>query len=225
MKLIWMWGAPSLAIILTLTSTSLHAFAASNAAIQVTEHKLSHADEPEKASSTLAGLQFDVSIFDPNAQFALAGGTDVFSAAENTEKEMDEGKKRKQNLFFTIINAESGKAAQSILFETGTIGRSFQSNTLLFTVIVPFSKEERVARIKEGVKGAPKEARQHFGGIDPVKAFDAWHVQESKPGRYVLRVTYLTTTGERINSNDLPFTIRDKGNLYSSWLRTPLRRD
>src|ERR1044072_330289 len=85
---------------------SSHVLGASNAIVQVTEHKIYHQDEREKAGSTLAAFQFEVSLFDPNAQFNLVGGTDLFSAAENTEKEMDEGKIRKQNLFFTITNSE-----------------------------------------------------------------------------------------------------------------------
>lgn len=88
--------------------------------------------------------------------------------------------------------------------------------------MVPFPAKERVARIAAALKTLHHvpflKLFNQPDGPTPEQFFDGHGIQESKPGEYIVEVDYLAPTG-KVTSKPLPFTIRDKGNLYERVIR------
>lgn len=173
------------------------------------------ADRLDDTSSTIGPFEFQAEIHDPDVDF---NRIDFFTNAENSYKDNP----RKQNIFFHVTVKETGKPVPFLLYDMGTVGGN-DSHILMLQIVVPYSAEERRARITAAVEslretGSPKLLT---GPDDPTpeQFFDGYEVHEGKPGEYVLQVDYVSPSG-KVSSTPLPFTIRDKGNLYEKILRS-----
>jgi hypothetical protein len=199
-----------------LLSTAFGASAqAPKAEITLTARPSNFEDIREVASSTLRGFEFQAEIRDPDVDFSRL---DLFTNAENSHKE----KPRKQNVFVRVTRKDTGAAVPLIFTESGDAGGN-NSKILFLEVVVPFSDKERVARIEAAIKaiqGTPNaKLFNQPNEPTPVQFFDALGLRESQPGEYIVQVDYIAPSG-KVSSNSLPFTIRDKGNLYERVIRS-----
>lgn len=204
----------TLAIIL-LVSTSFGAFAqAPKAEVTITARQPDSEARRANTSSTLQEFEFQAEIRDPDVDF---NRLDVFTSAQNSDKD----KPRKQNIFVHVTRKDTGAPVPFILSEFGGDGGN-DSKILFLDLVVPYPAPERASRIAAALKalqGSPFLKLFNRPGATPQEFFDGYGVQESKPGEYVVQVDYLAPSG-KIASKPLPFTIRDKGNLYEKVART-----
>lgn len=183
-------------------------------------------DERAKFSSTLGAFEFEFEIRDPDVSFerrdpSPANYADVFTNATNSYKG-DKDRPRKQNVFVHVTRKDTGEPVPFILTESSGGGGFDETVTVQLEVIVPSSPNERSSRIAAAVKASRgTEFVKELGKKDmptPKEFFDAYEFQESKPGEYIVQVDYVGPSG-KVSSKPLPFTIRDKGNLYEKAIR------
>jgi hypothetical protein len=171
-------------------------------------------DRRENTSSTLQPFEFQAEFRDADADF---NRLDLFTNAENSHK----SKGRTQNVFVHVTRKDTGAPVPFVLMDSDRSGGN-DFKTLDLEIVVPFPPPERAARIAAALKALKDSPFLKLfnepGGPTPEQFFDGYEVRESQPGDYVIKVEYHASSG-KVSSKPLPFTIRDKGNLYEKVIR------